>query len=84
MTITETKTIYVITWRGCYYKGDLDLDPMTIKNAELWTTKPEQATQMSRNLARSLEEWLSTPLDVIQAKKMTITTVITVENLEDD
>ena len=39
---------------------------------------------MSRNLARSLEEGLSDPSDIIQAKKMTMTTVITVESLEDD
>lgn len=84
MTTTETRTTYVITKYGCYYAGDLDFHPATIKNAEAWTAKPELATQMPRNMAKSLRERLSAILEGIQAKRMTTTTTITVETLEDD
>ena len=84
MTTTETKTTYVITNYKCYYAGDLDFHAAAIENAELWTTKPELATKMPRNLVKSLTEKLSAVFDGVQAKRMTTTTTITVESLEDD
>lgn len=88
MTTTETKTTYVITKYKCYYAGDLDFHAAAIENAELcaelWTTKPELATKMPRNLVKSLTEKLSAVFEGVQAKRMTTTTTITVESLEDD
>ena len=84
MTMTETKTTYVITKYKYYYAGDLDFHAAAIENAELWTTKPELATKMPRNLAKSLKEKLSAVFEGVQAKRMTTTTTITVESLEDD
>ena len=84
MTTTETKTTYVITKYKCYYAGDLDFHAAAIENAELWTTKPELATKMPKNLVKSLTEKLSAVFEGVQAKRMTTTTTITVESLEDD